>query len=321
MRHTSLVLRGSVVAVTSALVLAACGGEPKSAVSGNIVTNGSSTVGPLTGAAGELFTEDNPDANVDVAITGTGEGIKLFCNGETDIANASRALKTGADDEDKTEGAACETNGVKYTELRVATDALSIVVNKDNDFVKCLTTDQLKKLWEPAAEKTVTTWNQIDPKFPAEKIDLYGPGTDSGTFDYFTKEIVGVERESRTDYTASEDDNTLVQGVAGSKNAIGYFGYTYFEENEDKLKLVGVDSGNGCVTPSPESAADQSYSPLSRPLFIYVSNKAYAEKKQVKAFVDFYVEHVAEIAEAAKFISLNDDQVKELEDALAGLAG
>lgn len=323
MRHTSLVLRGTVVAVTSALVLTACGGTSKSAVSGKVATNGSSTVGPLTEAAGELFSDENPDVTVDTAITGTGDGIKAFCAGETDIANASRPIKTGADDADKVEGEACKAASIEYTELHVATDALSVVVSEDNDFVKCLTTAQLKKLWEPAAEKKITKWNQIDAKFPAEPIELFGPGTSSGTFDYFTKEINGEEGASRTDYNPSEDDNTLVTGVAGNKYALGYFGYTYYEANQDELNIVEVDSGTGCVAPSPETAADGSYTPLARPLFIYVNNAKYASNKALKAFVDFYVAEAQHIAEKSNppYIGLNDDQQAELEEAGAKLAG
>ena len=178
--------------------------------------------------------------------------------------------------------------------------------------MKCLTTDELKKMWEPAAEDKVTTWSQVNSEFPDEKIELYGPGTDSGTFDYFTDEINGEEGASRSDYNASEDDNVLVKGVGGSPNALGYFGYTYYEENADSLKLVEVDSGDGCVAPSAETAQDGTYTPLSRPLFVYVNKDSYAKKKQVAAFIDYYVEQDQAISEAAKFITLNDEQRAEL---------
>jgi phosphate transport system substrate-binding protein len=301
--------------------LAACGGQADSAssdsgsASGEVVVDGSSTVEPLTAAAGELFGQQNSDVNVSVGTSGTGGGFEKFCAGDTDISDASRPIDA------KEEAPVCKKNGIDYTELHVATDALTVVVAKDNDFITCLTTDELKKLWEPAAENKVTTWDQVNPDFPSEKIELYGPGTDSGTFDYFTDEINGEEGASRSDYNASEDDNVLVQGVAGSANALGYFGYTYFEENQETLKAVEVDSGDGCVAPSPETAQDGSYTPLSRPLFIYVADKAYSEKPQVAAFVDYYVEHVGDAVEAAQFIPLNDDQTGKLKTTAASLGG
>jgi phosphate transport system substrate-binding protein len=306
------------VALLLTLALSACGGGNTgggaNAVSGEVVSDGSSTVQPLTAAAGELFSSENPGANVSVGTSGTGGGFEKFCNGETDISNASRPIK----DEEK---AACEKAGVKFTELRVATDALTVVVSKDNKTVECLTVEELKKMWEPAAEGKVTTWKQVRADLPADKLELYGPGTDSGTFDYFTDEINGEEGASRSDYNASEDDNVLVKGVEGSTSAIGYFGYTYFEENAAKLKAVQVDSGNGCVAPSAETAADGTYTPLARPLFIYVNNASYKDKPQVAAFVDFYVKNDQKVSEAARFITLNDEQRAELEKTAAGLAG
>ena len=302
-------------ALALSFALAACGGgnEPSAdGVSGEVVTDGSSTVQPLTAAAGELFSEENSDVNVSVATSGTGGGFEKFCAGETSISNASRPMK----DEEK---AICDEKGIEYAELRIATDALTVVTSKENDFLTCLTTDELKKLWEPAAEDKVTTWDQVNSEFPAEKIELYGPGTDSGTFDYFTDVINGEEGASRSDYNASEDDNVIVKGVGGSPNALGYFGYTYFEENADTLKAVEVDNGDGCVAPSAEAAQEGQYAPLSRPLFIYVNKADYAEQKQVAAFVDFYVAQDQAISEAAKFITLNDEQRTELETALESL--
>ena len=306
------------------LTLAACGGQASGnsgsggeSASGEVVADGSSTVEPLTAAAGELFQMDNPDVNVSVGTSGTGGGFEKFCAGETDISNASRPIKT---DEDA-EGPACKKNGIDYTELQVANDALTVVVSAENDFITCLTTDELNKLWAPESEGKITTWDQINPDFPSEEIELFGPGTDSGTFDYFTDEINGEEGASRSDYNASEDDNVLVQGVSGSPNALGYFGYTYYEENADALKAVEIDSGEGCVAPSAESAQDGSYVPLSRPLFVYVSNQAYADKPQVQAFVDYYVENDTEIAEQAQFIPLSDEQRTALTDAAAKLGG
>jgi phosphate transport system substrate-binding protein len=304
--------------LTLALALSACGGSNDegtggdSSLSGEVLVDGSSTVQPLTAAAGEFFAEEEPGVNVSVATSGTGGGFEVFCQGATDISNASRPIK----DE---EIALCEENGIEFTELQVATDALTVVVSADNDFVSCLTTEELATLWGPDAEGTVTTWDQVNPAFPAEVIELYGPGTDSGTFDYFTDEINGEEGVSRTDYNASEDDNVIVQGVSGSANAIGYFGYTYFEENADALKAVDIDSGAGCVAPSADAAQDGSYAPLARPLFIYVSGAAAAEKPEVAAFVDFYATNADRIAEAAQFIPLNDEQRGKLESAASSI--
>jgi phosphate transport system substrate-binding protein len=306
-------------AIVLTLSLAACGGGNEAeagggsnGVSGEVVVDGSSTVAPLTGAAGELFKEESPGVNVSVGTSGTGGGFEKFCLGQLDISDASRAIK----DEEK---AACEAKSIAYTELHVATDALTVVTSKSNTFLTCLTTAQLKTLWEPAAEGKIKTWNQVDPKFPAESIQLFGPGTDSGTFDYFTDEITGEEGASRSDYNASEDDNVIVQGVSGSPNAIGYFGFSYYEANADKLKAVQVDSGKGCVTPSAETAQDGTYTPLSRPLFIYVSKQAYTEKPQVKAFVDWYAANDEPVTKAAKFIPLNAEQRAELSSAAAAL--
>ncbi|MCW2580224.1 MAG: pstS [Blastococcus sp.] len=318
---TSTLRRRSVPAaavLTLALALSACGGSNDegtggdSSLSGEVLVDGSSTVQPLTAAAGEFFAEEEPGVNVSVATSGTGGGFEVFCQGATDISNASRPIK----DE---EIALCEENGIEFTELQVATDALTVVVSAENDFVSCLTTDELATLWGPGAEGTVTTWDQVNPAFPAEEIELYGPGTDSGTFDYFTDEINGEEGVSRTDYNASEDDNVIVQGVSGSANAIGYFGYTYFEENADALKAVDIDSGAGCVAPSADAAQDGSYAPLARPLFIYVSGAAAAEKPEVAAFVDFYATNADRIAEAAQFIPLNDEQRGKLESAASSI--
>jgi len=295
-------------AVLALALTAACSSNSDSTsseeLSGSIKADGSSTVFPLTSTASELYGEEQPKVQIAVGESGTGGGFEKFCNGETDISDASRPIK----DEEK---AACEAKGIKYAELIVANDALTVVVNKDNSFVDCLTVDQLKKLWEP--KSAVKTWNQVDPKFPAQAIKLYGPGTDSGTFDYFTKEINGEEGASRTDYTPNEDDNVLVQGVAGDKNALGYFGFTYYEENKDKLKALKVDGGEGCVEPSIKTAQDGSYKPLARPLFIYVSDKA-IEREEVKDFVNYYVENVDEIVKEAKFVPLTEEQKGTLKE-------
>ena len=322
MKRSTLGRAAIPAAVVLSLTLAACGGQNQAeaggadaeggAASGEVVTDGSSTVEPLTTAAGELFAEENSDINVSVATSGTGGGFEKFCLGQTDISNASRPIS----DE---EIAICEEEGVEYTELRVATDALTVVTSTENDFITCLTVEELGTLWGPDAEGTITAWDQVNPEFPAEEIELYGPGTDSGTFDYFTDEVNGEEGASRSDYNASEDDNIIVQGVQGSPNALGYFGFTYFEENADSLKAIEIDGGEGCVAPSAEAAEDGSYAPLARPLFIYVSNSAATEKPQVKEFVDFYSTNVNDIATAAQFITLNDEQVGELETAVGAL--
>ncbi|GAA0835496.1 PstS family phosphate ABC transporter substrate-binding protein [Streptosporangium amethystogenes subsp. fukuiense] len=316
---------------TAALVVslaAACGGDAKpssdgstssaapateagAALSGEVKIDGSSTVAPLTQAASELFGEEQPQVKVPVGTSGTGGGFEKFCAGETDISNASRAIK----DEEK---AACEAKGITFTELTVATDALTVVVPKENDWATCLTTDQLKKIWEPAAEGKIKTWKDVDAKFPAEALKLYGPGTDSGTFDYFTDEINGEEGASRKDYSPSENDNDIVTGVSGAKGGLGYFGFTYFEENADKLKAVEIDSGSGCVAPSVEAAQGGKYTPLSRPLFIYPSTAA-AKRPEVAAFLDYYASNINAIAKDAKFVPLNAEQEAKLKADITSL--
>ncbi len=305
------------VACAAAMVLAACGGQSNGAagggdLSGKVLIDGSSTVGPLSSAAAELYAEEAPGVNVTVATSGTGGGFKKFCTGETDVSDASRPI---ADDE----MAACKAKGIEYVELQVANDALTVVANQQNNWANCLTTEQLKTIWGPEAEGKVKTWNQVDPSFPPEPLALFGPGTDSGTFDYFTDEINGEEGASRTDYQSSEDDNVLVQGVTGAKGALGYFGYTYYEENADKLKAVQVDGGSGCVAPSAQTVQDGTYKPLARPLFLYVNKAAYTSKPQVKGFVDYYVTNDGKIAEAAQYVPLNDDQKSALQTAAGKL--
>ncbi|OII68925.1 phosphate ABC transporter substrate-binding protein [Streptomyces sp. CC77] len=275
-------------------------------LSGKVLIDGSSTVAPLSSAASELYAEKQSKVQVTVATSGTGGGFKKFCVGETDISDASRPIK---DEEIKT----CEQNGIKYEQFAVANDALSVVVHKDNTWAKCLTVEQLKKMWEPGSK--VNNWNQIDPSFPDEPLKLFGPGTDSGTFDYFTDEINGEEGASRTDYSGSEDDNVIVTGVSGTKGGLGYFGFSYYEENKDKLKVVDIDGGKGCVTPSVAATQDGTYAPLGRQLFIYPSD-AGLKKPQVLDFVEFYVENHKKIAEDAQFIPLNAQQEKDLQAAL-----
>ena len=304
------------LAISSALVLAACGGGSGGDSSGSDLTgavriDGSSTVYPLTALAAEDFMAANPGVQVTVAASGTGGGFEKFCRGETDANDASRAIKDA-------EAAACAEAGIDFAQLTVATDALTVVVNKENTWATCLTVEELAKIWAP--DSTVSNWNEVRADFPDEPLKLFGPGTDSGTFDYFTDEINGEEGASRADYTPSEDDNVIVQGVSGSKGGLGYFGFTYYEENADKLNAVEIDGGAGCVAPSAENAQNGTYTPLSRPLFVYPSKQALAQP-QVKAFFDFYVANDASIAEAALFIPLNDEQRTKLEADYAALSG
>jgi len=300
---TTLHLTRSAVAVAAALALAACGSNDNTGgrtVSGPVVIDGSSTVEPLSSAAAELFMSEHPGTTVTVGTSGTGGGFEKFCAGETDISDASRPIEAD-------EIAVCEQHGIAYSQLTVANDALSVVVNPANDWADCLTVAQLNTIWAPGS--TVTTWNQVDPSFPNEPLQLFGPGTDSGTFDYFTQAVGGVEGASRTDYSATEDDNVTVAGVSAGRGALGYFGYSYVEANPDKVKAVGIDSGTGCVAPSAESAREGRYTPLARELFVCVSDAALA-KPQVATFADFYLRSNTKIVDAAGFIPLTDDQLQ-----------
>jgi phosphate transport system substrate-binding protein len=300
-----------------AMALTACGGADAGAsngggsgASGSVSVDGSSTVFPMSNAAAELLNEENPDVQVAVAESGTGGGFEKFCAGQTDISDASRPIEQEEID-------ACKKEGIDYTELQVATDALTVVVHPDLA-VDCLTTEQLTKLWEPGSK--IQNWNQLDPSFPDQEISLFGPGSDSGTYDYLAADVIGDESETtRSDYEASEDDNVLVQGVAGTEGATGYFGYTYYEENTDSLKALSIDDGNGCVAPSADTAQAGEYTPLSRPLFIYVKNSAYNDNAAVKEYVDFYVETLSDIAEVGKFIPLSDDLYSKTQSALEGM--
>lgn len=280
-------------------------GNDLSSLSGSIEADGSSTVGPLTTAAAEAFAGVAPNVQVTVGISGTGGGFERFCAGETDISDASRPIK----DE---EAAVCKDAGIDYTEFQVATDALTVVVNKENTWATCLTTEQLEKIWEPAAEGKVTNWNQVDPSFPDEQLVLAGPGTDSGTFDYFTDVINGEEGASRADYTASEDDNVTVQAVEGAEGGIGYFGYSYYEQNQDKLNAVEINSGSGCVAPSKEAAQDGTYTPLARPLFVYVKNDSFT-RPEAEAFIEYMLDNHESLSETALFIPLTAEQAQKSE--------
>jgi phosphate transport system substrate-binding protein len=280
-------------------------------LAGRIEADGSSTVGPFTTAAAERFQQQNPDVQVTVGISGTGGGFERFCRGETDLSNASRPIK----DEERT---VCTDRGVEYVEFQVANDALTVVVNKDNDWATCLTTAQLAKIWGP--DSKVKRWNEVDPSFPEEDLSLFGPGTDSGTFDYFTGEINGEEGASRSDYSASEDDNNTVTGVSGEKGGLGYFGFSYFEENQDKLRAVEIDGGDGCVAPSVETAQNGTYAPLARPLFIYVKQESLA-RPEVAAFTRYILDNGIEIAEASQFVPLTDEQLTKAQADLESALG
>jgi phosphate transport system substrate-binding protein len=299
---------------------AAAGGETTAGteggeeLSGRIVSDGSSTVGPLTTAAAERFRGEQPDVNIEVGISGTGGGFERFCAGETDVSNASRPI------DEEEEVPICEENGIEYTELQVAVDALTVVVNSENDWAECLTVEQLSTIWAPEAEGKVTNWSQVDPSFPDQELSLAGPGTDSGTFDYFTDEVNGEEGASRSDYTPSEDDNVIVQAVQGDPGALGYFGFTYYEENQDTLKAVAIENEDGeCVEPSADTARNGSYNPLARPLFVYVKNESLA-RPEVAAFLGYYLENIDAITEDALFIppspEVKDESVAKLESAI-----
>ena len=282
-------------------------GEPAMVrLSGTVEIDGSSTAFPVSEAVAEEFHKIHPDVRVNVGVSGTGGGFKRFTVGEIDISDASRPIKDA-------EAAVAADNGIEYYPLRVAMDGLSVMVSPDNDFVECLTTEQLKMIWEPGS--TVSKWSDVDHRWPSKDIVLYGPDTDSGTFDYFTEEIMGEAQLSRADYTASADDNVLVQGIAGGKYSLGYFGYAYYRENRDKMKLVAVDSGNGCVLPTSESIENGIYSPLSRPLFIYVSKQS-LERPEVKAFVEFYLDNAAELAREVGYIKLGDAEYASNRDMI-----
>jgi phosphate transport system substrate-binding protein len=280
-------------------------------LSGRIQVDGSSTVGPFATAAAERFQNDNPEVQVTVGVSGTGGGFERFCRGETDLSNASRAIK-------EEEATACEDGGVEYVEFQVANDALTVVVNKDNSWAQCLTVEQLATIWGP--DSKVQSWTEVDPSFPDEELSLFGPGTDSGTFDYFTDAVNGEEGASRSDYSASEDDNNTVTGVSGEQGGLGYFGFSYFEENQDTLKAVEIDGGDGCVEPSVENAQNGTYTPLSRPLYIYAKTEALA-KPEVGAFMGYVLDNGIEIAEASKFVPLTDEQLTKAQTDLEAARG
>ncbi len=317
--------------VGSALLLGACGGDNAESgaadeaangggsgaetqqLSGTITIDGSSTVAPLSEAAAELFNEEHPEVRVSVGTSGTGGGFEKFCRGETDISDASRPI-------DEEEVAACEERGIAQEELTVANDALSVVVNPENDWAECLTVEQLNKMWDRGSK--VDSWDDVDPKFPQEPLELYGPGTDSGTFDYFTEAINGEEGVQRTDYNnIGEDDNAIVTGVGGDKGALGYVPLSFVKENEGTIKAVSIENPETgeCVAPSDETVQDGTYKPLGRPLFIYAKDES-IKRPEVRSFLEFYVENSDTITEQAQFIALTDEQKQKAQKAIEELA-
>lgn len=284
------------IALCATLALAGCGSPEKAAVGGraSIKIDGSSTVGPISSAVAEEFQAANQGTRVTVSISGTGAGMKKLVDGTIDIADASRPIEQKEMD-------AAKTADIDFIELPVAYDGLAILVHKENTWVDHLTVAELKKVWE--AGSSVKLWSDVRPSWPKTPIKLYGPGTNSGTYDYFTEAICGKKGNSRPDYTASEDDNTLVTGIAGDKSSLGYFGYAYYVENKDKLKLVPVDGGKGPVAPSEATVVDGTYEPLSRPLFIYVNAKA-AARPEVQKFVGFYLTQASELVKSVGYVPL-----------------
>ncbi len=265
-----------------------------------IKIDGSSTVYPITEAVAEDFQiAKKGKVRVTVGISGTGGGFKKFCRGEIDISDASRPIKQKEIDK-------CKKAGVEYVEMPVAFDALTVVINPKNNWSKTMTVAELKKMWEPAAQGKITKWNQINPTWPAEEFKLFGPGADSGTFDYFTEAVVKKSKSSRGDFTASEDDNVLVQGVKSDKNSLGYFGFAYYVENKKKLNAVAIDGGKGGVLPSAKTVANGTYAPLSRPIFIYVNIKS-AKKPEVREFLDFYMKKGPALVKEVKYFPLSKE--------------
>lgn len=302
----------AILAVAAAV--AACGGGDAGGsgeeLSGRIQIDGSSTVYPISQAIAEEFMrEHGRDVRVTVSQSGTGGGFQRFCAGETEISDASRPMK-------ESERQLCEQNDIEPVELDVAMDGITVAVNPASDFVACLTTEELRRIWEPGS--TVQNWSQVREGFPDQPFKLYGPGTSSGTFDYFTEAIMGEEDRSRQDYTASEDDNVLVQGVAGDPGALGYFGFAYYEENQNQLEAVAVDDGSGCVEPTRETIASGEYAPLARPMYIYVSRSA-LERPEVMSFLEYYLETAEELVPQVGYVPLDAEAYEENLSQLQGL--
>jgi phosphate transport system substrate-binding protein len=302
MRNASwraVVVAGGVALLVTAGATAGTSQPSTKAVSGTITADGSSTVGPFTTSAAERFRRSNRGANITVGISGTGGGFERFCRGETDLSNASRPIRYS-------EAARCQQAGVRYIQFLVANDGISLAVSRDNTWANCLTVGELKSIWDRGSR--INNWNQVRPSFPSVPLKLYGAGTDSGTFEFFTEAINGRARQSRSDYTASEDDNVLVNGVAGDRGGLAYFGYSYYVENRNRLKALGVDAGQGCRTPSVDRIQNRAYRPLSRPLFIYVKRDSF-RKPVVAAFMRYIILNETKIAQAAKMVPLTPKQL------------
>jgi phosphate transport system substrate-binding protein len=300
MKRNSLWRLGGLVAATASLAaVAATAGSAGPAVSGSISMDGSSTVAPFAQAAAERFQRANRGSRVTVGVSGTGGGFERFCKGEIDMANASRPIRYS-------EAAKCHSAGIRYIQFLVANDGISIVTSRNNSWASCLTTDELKKIWNQGSK--VSNWNEVRTGFPSVPLKLYGPGTDSGTFEFFTEKINGRARQSRSDYTPSENDNVLVEGVAGDRGAMGYFGLSYYLENQSRLKLIGVDAGSGCTTPNVRRVQARAYKPLSRGLFIYVKRTSF-QRAVVKAFVRFMIANEVAISRAADMVPLTKQQL------------
>ena len=303
-RRTGIAAVGVIAAVAVLASVAGAAAPPLNKLKGSVSVDGSSTVGPYTTAAAELFSRAGAkNVQVTVGISGTGGGFERFCKGEIDLSDASRPMKIK-------EAAICKDNNIgSWRAFTVANDALTVVVNQENTWAKCLSVDELKKIWDTGSK--VDNWKDVRAGFPDQKIKLFGPGTDSGTFDYFTEAINGKAKRSRSDYGASEDDNVLVQGVSGEKGGLGYFGYSYFEENQSKLNAVSIKNPKTgeCVAPSAKTAQDGSYKPLARPLFIYAKGSSF-KRPEVQAFLKFIFDNEVAIAKRADFISLTPAQLK-----------
>ncbi len=314
-----------IVIAAAGLFLTSCGGKTETNSStdtpqmeGEVKIDGSSTVYPISEAVAEEFRNEQPKVRVTVGLSGTGGGFKKFSRGETDINNASRSIKS---EEEK----ACKANNISSLEIEIAFDGLSVVVHPDNNFVNDITVAELKMMWSPEAQNKIKRWNQIRKEWPNEEFHLYGAGTESGTYDYFTEAVVGESHKSRGDYTASEDDNVLVQGVSTDKNALGFFGFAYYEANMDKLKLVAIDdqddsNGKGPILPSVETVKNKTYAPLSRPLFIYVNSVA-IQRPEVTEFVKFYINNAGTLSREVGFIPMTEEeyaiQMKQFEEFMS----
>lgn len=302
-----------IIGVVAMVGLSSCGGNKGgadgAALSGTITIDGSSTVYPISEAVAEEFRAVQPEVNVALGESGTGGGMKKFGRGEIDICNASRPIKDS-------EKAACDSAGIKYLELEIAFDGLAVMVNPKNTWVDKITVAELKMIWESAAQGKINTWNQVRPEWPNKEIHLYGPGTASGTYEYFTEAICGKKGDSRGDYNANEDDNTLVNGIAGDEGALGYFGMAYYENNRDKLKIVPVDDNNGGIIPTVETVLNNTYTPLSRPLYIYINEKALT-RPEVLAFLHFYLDNVETLSKEVGYVPLKAELYTEMKTKLA----